>query len=84
MSAETKVDVLERILNCGESMRDVHDAVVEQMERVELLQEQRDALESAVRKIKDIASERAIDYMAARYRVRVASEDVLARVGGAP
>lgn len=27
MSTEKKVDVLERILNCGESMRDVHDAV---------------------------------------------------------
>lgn len=32
MSAEAKVDVLERILNCGESMRDVHDAVVELIE----------------------------------------------------
>ena len=32
------VDVLERILNCGESMRDVHAAVAELMAKVERLE----------------------------------------------
>lgn len=58
-------------------------AVSELIERVDVLREQRGALEYAMRTIRDIASERAIDYMAARYRVRTASEAALARVGGA-
>ena len=72
MTTQTeRVDVLERILNCGEAMRDVHD-IVEEM--VAALKDGEDALHAC---IDALGSEEQSDYDA-RDRMR----KVLARIGG--
>jgi len=87
MSTEMKVDALERILNCGESMRDVHDAVAELIEADGKYDKARAAFDAACKPATHTSISRQPkhgDPVVAAYHAAIARRAAaLTRVGGA-